>query len=502
MIVKQLLGLWQEAAQGSQASVPRRALEHLVASTGAAGGRLSRGSEVLAEVGRFASPPVTHRLPAGREPFELALAGGTPPGEDLLLAAGTVLSAWWLREELRASRFAERRRLWETESLRAMAEVLSGQLDARAVGQSLLFHSMALLDARRGELWLADELCPGADTAGGSPGGLCVVERVGEAVLVPPTPEAVTTPRLVSPFVVAVPIGDREQSFGVLALGDREVRGGLAPFSAQDVETLSLFAAQGALAFSAILAHRQRVAQERLERELALAASVQQHLFPQLPEQLPGWELSGFSLPSRQVGGDLYDFLPNGEGSLLALFDVSGKGAPAALLAASLQGALRVAAKQAVSLKELASLLHEHLATLWAEHQFATAFFFALREDGTVRALGAGHTPAVVVGLDGQTRLLYPQGPPLGLVPNPRFEEDVLVLRKGELLVVATDGIVEASNPAGEEYGLARLRELVAACANAPLGELATRVLAGVREFTQGEAMSDDFTLVAVRRTV
>jgi sigma-B regulation protein RsbU (phosphoserine phosphatase) len=86
------------------------------------------------------------------------------------------------------------------------------------------------------------------------------------------------------------------------------------------------------------LAHRQRVAQERLERELALAASVQQHLFPQLPEQLPGWELSGFSLPSRQVGGDLYDFLPNGEGTLLALFDVSGKGAPAALLAASLQG--------------------------------------------------------------------------------------------------------------------------------------------------------------------
>jgi hypothetical protein len=150
VIVKQLLGLWQEAAQGSQASVPRRALEHLVASTGAAGGRLSRGSEVLAEVGRFASPPVTHRLPAGREPFELALAGGTPPGEDLLLAAGTVLSAWWLREELRASRFAERRRLWETESLRAMAEVLSGQLDARAVGQSLLFHSMALLDPAAG----------------------------------------------------------------------------------------------------------------------------------------------------------------------------------------------------------------------------------------------------------------------------------------------------------------------------------------------------------------
>ncbi len=186
MIVKELLGLWQEASRGSQTSLPLRALESLVASTGATGGRLMRGAELLAEVGHFRSPPVVHRLPAGRDTFELALAGGSPPGEDLLLAAGTVLAAWWLREELRASRFAERRRVWEGESLRAMAEVLGGQLDARAVGQSLLFHSMALLDARRGELWLAKDLCPGAGESGRSQNAPCLAERVGEAVLAAP----------------------------------------------------------------------------------------------------------------------------------------------------------------------------------------------------------------------------------------------------------------------------------------------------------------------------
>lgn len=502
MIVKKLLGLWQDAAQGSQTALPRRALEHLVVGTGAAGGRLMRGSELLAEVGCFPSPPVVHRLPAGREPFEVALAGGTPPGEELLLAAGTVLAAWSLREELRASRFAERRRVWEAESLRAMAEVLSGQLDAQAVGQNLLFHSMALLDARRGELWLAGDLCPGAAAGEGRGSALCLAERVGEAVLVPPAPEAVISPKLVSPFVVAVPIRGGGRSFGVLALADREVRGGLAAFSSQDVETLSLFAAQGGLAFSAILAHRQRVAQERLERELALAASVQQHLFPRLAGSLPGWELAGFSIPSRQVGGDLYDFLPFGNEVLLALFDVSGKGAPAALLSASLQGALRVAVKQAASLRELARILDEHLATLWAAHQFATAFFLRLEKNGTVRYLGAGHTPAILISVDGETRLLYSQGPPLGLVPNPCFEENALVLQEGETLVMATDGIIEASDPRGEEFGLPRLRAVVAQGPGVPPGELATRVLGAVREFARGESVSDDFTLVAVRRTV
>lgn len=502
MILKNLLALWQEAAHGNQASVPQRALQHLVAATGATGGRLMRGSELLAEVGFFHAPPVVHRLPAGRESFELALAGGAPPSEELLLAAGTVLAAWWLREELRSSRFAERRRVWEAESLRAMAEVLSGQLDAKAVGQSLLFHSMALLDARRGELWLAGELCPGAEGGGGSATNLCLAERVGEAVLVAAPPGEITRPQLLSPLVLAVPIRDRERNFGVLALADREVRGGLASFSSQDVETLSLFAAQGALAFSAILAHRQRVAQERLERELALAASVQQHLLPRLPDSLPGWELAGFSIPSRQVGGDLYDFLPDGNRGLLALFDVSGKGAPAALLAASLQGALRVAAKQAANLRQLAGILDGHLATLWAANQFATAFFFALTASGSVRYLGAGHTPAIVVDAQGQTRLLVPQGPPLGLVPNPRFEESALLLRPGETLVVTTDGIIEASDPRGEEFGLARLQALVAESRGLPPGQLAARVLDAVREFARGEPVTDDFTLVAVRRTV
>lgn len=481
--------------------MPQRALEKILESTGAAGGKLVRGTQVLAQVGQCEAHPVVHTLPSGREPFQLALAGGEAPNEELLLAAGTVLAAWSLREELRDARFSERRRVWEAESLRAMAEVLSGQLDAHAVGQSLLFHSMALLDARRGELWLDRELCPGPAQRGENSSGLCLVERVGEAVLVPEVAGQVHEPGLPSPFVVVVPIRDRERAFGVLALADREVRGGLAAFSPQDMETLSLFAAQGALAFSAILAHRQRVEQERLEQELQLAASVQRHLLPKLPETLEGWELSGFSIPSRQVGGDLYDLLVTEHGVLLALFDVSGKGAPAALLAASLQGALRVAAPQAKNLPELAQTLDRHLATLWAANQFATAFLLQFRPDGTASYLSAGHVPALLLSPGGTTRLLCAQGPPLGLVEAPCFREEEVTVQAGETLVVATDGLVEAWSPEGEEYGLRRLQALVASVWREPLATLGRKALDSLEEFTGKAPMADDVTLVAVRRT-
>ncbi|MGC8917205.1 MAG: PP2C family protein-serine/threonine phosphatase [Thermoanaerobaculum sp.] len=500
MSVEGILALFQEASHGRQGELPQQVLAHLVAESGATAGALRRGSQVLAETGDFCGPRSVFAVPAGRETFELELSGGLPPSEGTLLAAGTVLAAWWLREELRASRFAERRRVWEGESLRAMAEVLSGQLDPRVVGQSLLFHAMALLDARRGELWLAPELCSSFGPQGDGRAPFCLVERVGREILVGRRFDALGEPTLVSPHVLVAPIRDRDRSLGILALAEREVRGGLAPFSEKDLDTVTLFAAQGALAFAAILALNLRVERERLEGELALAAAVQKHLLPRLPERWGGWEFAGFSVPSRQVGGDLYDVVEYDSKLTLSVFDVSGKGVPAALLAASLQGALRLAATRTKRLEVLARLLDQHLATLWAAHQFATAFFLEFEPGGTVRYLGAGHPPAVVVSPTRPLRLLRSQGPPLGLVEEPMLRDDVATLAVGETLVVVTDGILEAGNEGGQEFGLDRLQGLLAAHAAAPLPQLLERVRESVFAFTGAVPGGDDCTLVAVRR--
>ncbi len=498
MSVADLLGTFHRHMRGHPESLPREVLCQLVRSAGAEGGRLLLAGRVVEEVGRLGSSEQLFSLPAGRECWQLRLAGGRP--DPLALeAAGVVLAAWQLREELREARFAERRRLWEAEGLRAMVEVLGGRLHAEAVAQALLFHSMALLDARRGEVWLASHVSWQPGQAPGPAGSFRLVAQHGEGVLSPLEAAAVGA-GLQEGERLAVPIRGRGRILGVLALAEREVRGGLAPFSPADGGTLSLFAAQAGLAFEAILAHAQHLEQEKLERELALAASVQRHLVPELPPRLPGWELAGVLSPSRQVGGDLYDLLPRRRGFLVALFDVSGKGAAAALLAASLQGALRVAATFAADLGELAQTLDRHLGSLWQPHQFATASLWELGSAGEVTFLAAGHTPAILVPARGSPILLMPQAPPLGLLPEARFTQRHLSLQEGDVILLATDGVVEAESGDGMELGLGVVAQAASSWRRKPLPALLAQVMAQVDAHTGGAPPQDDRTLVAFRR--
>lgn len=500
MSVEGLLKLYQESSHGAAGDLPWKVLLHLMDSLKAQGARVLRDERVLAESGRWEKGARWYPLPAGRAKLQLALAGGEEPQTELLSAAGVVLAAWLLDQELRQAHFRERRRLWEIEGLKAMAEVLGGTLDWGAVAQAVLFHSMALLDARRGEIWLASGLPWPAVSETSLQPGFTLAARLGGEVLTPVQVTSLGSEGLTTEEVIAVPIRCRSQILGVLALAEREVRGGLAPFTQQDRETLSLFALQAGLALETILAFASRLEQERMEHELALAASVQRHLLPVLPRALPGWELASFFSPSRQVGGDLYDLVANSDAMLLALFDVAGKGAPAALLSGSLQGALRVASAYARDLEELASNLDRHLRNLWAAHQFATAFFWQLTHGGEVIFLGAGHTPAVVVGPNG-VRVISAQNPPLGLIEGVRFRAARLSLIAGETVVLATDGIVEAENSRGEQFGLERLCQLVLARRDMALEDLVATIATAVQDHVGGIPAQDDRTLVAFRRS-
>ncbi|HVN76237.1 MAG TPA: hypothetical protein VMT19_07980, partial [Thermoanaerobaculaceae bacterium] len=172
-------------------AIPHAVLEALVTGTGAAGGAIGRGDEVLAATG--AAPAASHRfeLPSGRDSFWFHAAGGGEPATPLRLAAGVVLGSWVVREELKQARFAERRRLWEVESLRAIAEALGGTLQPERIAEELLMHATALLDARRGEVWLSRQGsgAPGARILGAEATALCadgacvMAARVGGAVL-------------------------------------------------------------------------------------------------------------------------------------------------------------------------------------------------------------------------------------------------------------------------------------------------------------------------------
>ena len=133
-------------------SLAEDVLDGLVEASGASGGVLGRGKDVLARRGEVGAETPRRELPAGRDSFWVEMSGGRELAEPLRLAAGVVLGSWTTREELKKARFAERRRLWEVESLRAIAEALGGTLDPRRIAEELLLHATALLDARRGEV--------------------------------------------------------------------------------------------------------------------------------------------------------------------------------------------------------------------------------------------------------------------------------------------------------------------------------------------------------------
>jgi serine phosphatase RsbU (regulator of sigma subunit) len=493
--VLDVLGLAERQAREGGKALPEQVLEGLLLQMGASCGALGRGAEVLARRGPHEGGTRRVALPAGRDVFWLEASGGSEPDSSLRLAAGMVLETWMVREDLKQARFAERRRLWEMESLRAIAESLGGTLDPMRIAEELLLHATALLDARRGEVWLAPE----GGAGGRAP--LFLAARVGGEVF--KVDEVCALPRtgLLEEGRLAVPIVGRRGLLGVIAVAEREVRGGTAPFSATDGETVGLFASQAAVALENAVLHREDLERQRLERELEVAAEIQRQLLPSSFPVPDGFEVHAHSEPSRQVGGDVYDLVSTGEDVLLMIADITGKGVPAALMAASLHAAVHVLAVGCPLPDELARRLHEHLLLSTPENKFATVFLGCLRPAGRLDYVSAGHNPAIMVTAQGEVTYLESTGPPLGLLPESRFDMAQTELPPGALLLNYTDGFSEAPAAEGdEEFGVERLAAYFVSHRDATLDGLTRGIFEEVRRFTGDVPPHDDRTLLVVRR--
>ena len=507
--VSALLEAADRHAREGGGSLPATLLGLVLAACGARSGSLGRASEALAQLGD--APADGERIPlrVGRDDFWLIASGATGPDAETLLALSTALGSWWVREELKRARFAERRRIWEVESLRAIAEALGGTLDQDQIAGELVLHMTAMLDARRGEAWLARDggygarvAVDGAAATGPCPDGTCTVAaRVGGAVLSEAEVASLPDAGLLEEMRIAVPIQGRRGRLGVLALAEREVRGGTAPFGRTDTESLTLYAAQAAIAFENATLHAESLERELLERELELAATIQRQLLPKRFPVPAGYEAAARTESCRQVGGDLYEVVATPAGSMLMLADVAGKGVPAALMASSLDAAVRVLARELPAADALADQLHAHLLGAIPDNKFATAFLARLVASGELSYVSAGHNPAVLVAAGGEVELLRASGPPLGLLPGVTYPAETTRLEAGSTLVVYTDGLSEAPSPrSDEDFGVERIAEVVAAHRHAPLDALITALFVAVRDFTGGAPLLDDRSVLALRR--
>ncbi len=287
-----------------------------------------------------------------------------------------------------------------------------------------------------------------------------------------------------------------EKRIGVLYLDSRE-RGALLSRAAR--AALETLATEAAVAIENARLYRETLEKARMEQELRIAAEIQQALLPEPRRKGEFFEAVGQSVPCRSIGGDFFDYvdLPNGAFGF-AVGDVAGKGAPAALLTAVLQGVFASQASSGSSPSETLSRVNIALIRRAIESRFATALYAVIGPKGELTYCNAGHNPPMVFGKHGVERL-DKGGLILGLFEHATFEEGTITLEAGDLLVAFSDGVTEALSTEGEEYGEQRLLDCVQACRDKSVTEVLDSIFASVRVFTAGAVQSDDVTALVLR---
>ncbi|MBI1748191.1 MAG: serine/threonine-protein phosphatase [Acidobacteria bacterium] len=238
----------------------------------------------------------------------------------------------------------------------------------------------------------------------------------------------------------------------------------------------------------------------RKEMEMAIAQEVQQELFPRLLPPAALLDLAAICLPARGISGDYYDLLEIGDGEWgVVVADVSGKGISAALLMANVQAMVRSQCQSHPSLSQFFATLNRLLGRSTASARYATLFYGMFRaKDRSFYYVNAGHVPPFLIRQDSVNRLTE-GGAPIGLLSDTEYSEGTVDLAPGDLLAICSDGILEATDAAGEEFGEARLIPLLSGNRQLPSAIIQEKVLRAIADWTRKDIPDDDITLVLVR---
>lgn len=284
---------------------------------------------------------------------------------------------------------------------------------------------------------------------------------------------------------------------GVLYLDSRE-RGSLLSGNAR--VALDTLATEAGVAIENARLYRQSLEQARVEHELRIAAEIQRALLPPGRHVGAFFEAMGTSLPSRSIGGDFFDFTDRPDGSYgFAVGDVSGKGPAAALLTAKIQGLLGAGSDTGTP-AEIMATVNRGLTRRAVESKYATLFGATLTPDGLLTYCNAGHNPPLIYGPEG-VRRLESGSMPVGMFDFAQYADATERLLAGEVLVVYSDGVTEALNVEGEEFGEDRLATIVTEQHGQDAPTILNAIVRGVQTFARGAAQHDDVTAMVVKYT-
>ncbi|MCX7929256.1 MAG: serine/threonine-protein phosphatase [Chlorobi bacterium] len=273
-------------------------------------------------------------------------------------------------------------------------------------------------------------------------------------------------------------------------------------------ELASMLAIIGSAASSALQNLRHRREREQLARDLDRASEIQRSLLPDHTVEFLDYIAYGISVPDSVVGGDYFDYLrptdmEEEQRLSIVVSDAASKGLPAAVQALFVSGALRMGITYHTKISSLISRLNTLVYETFPNERFVTLFYCEITPSasGLVLYTNAGHCPALhYQATEGRINVLEPTGPILGIAPHQHFSVENINMQYGDILLIVTDGILEAQTPEGQLYGVQRLEEHLRNAASEQPHTIAMRILEDVQHFSAGAQYSDDRTIVVLKR--
>jgi serine phosphatase RsbU (regulator of sigma subunit)/pSer/pThr/pTyr-binding forkhead associated (FHA) protein len=273
-------------------------------------------------------------------------------------------------------------------------------------------------------------------------------------------------------------------------------------FTERDLQLLTLIAGVAAIRIENVRLLEVQQEQKRLANELAVASEIQFRLQPETPPAIPGYDVVGVSFPCYEVGGDYYDFIEKPDGRcVVALGDVSGKGTGAALLMSSIHAAVRAHTRTRLSASEIVSEINQYIYDNTPSNRYVTLFYSELDpRSHQLTYINSGHNSPLLARVSGEVTRLDIGGFPVGITPFGDYREGWVEIEPGDVMVVYSDGVTESLNEEGEEFGEARLVEIVQKNRGRSAAGLRDRIDEALTKFVGRASAVDDLTLVIMKR--
>lgn len=297
---------------------------------------------------------------------------------------------------------------------------------------------------------------------------------------------------------IAVPLQLKDRIVGIISVTEKNEG---IEFNSEDIKILTILSQQVVIAIDNAKVHSRDVENKRIEKELEIAHRIQENMLPDKVASIENVEISAKSIPAKEVGGDYFDIWEiNRHTCAFTIADVSGKGVPAALMMVM----IRTILKTEIYAEENTSVLMKTLNNLLIDDiesaMFATIFLARLdSQTGELRFTNGGHNYPMIFHSDREEpELLETTGFFIGMFPDPHYDEMKITLKKGDTVILYTDGITEASNSSGEMFGMKRFCSLVSRLKYLGAKEIQDKIIEEVEVFAGGD-QDDDITLIVLK---